>query len=163
MIKKCLVALVVFVAQAASAALPFELPWMNGEPGAVYRSSDFPGAVFVLETYFLGCPYCNQNAPNVQELASEYSFDLRVQVLDVGIDQQDWQYEEWIRRHEPNHPVVKDVGRRLVRTLGTWAYPTVYVVDCNGRVAYRHEGMWNASVKAAIRSQIGTLLAGPCR
>lgn len=162
--KSLFVAVAAFFAHSAFAGIAFDLPWMNaGEAGATYNSSEFTGSVFVLETYFLGCPYCNDNAPNVDALAEEFAFDMRVQVLDVGIDQQDWQYEEWIRRHQPNHPVLKDVGRKLVRQLGTRAYPSVYIVDCNGNVAYKHEGMWSATVKAAIRSKIRTLLAGQCR
>lgn len=161
--KLLFVAMAAFVAKSAVAGISFNLPWMNGEAGATYSTAEFPGSVFVLETYFLGCPYCNDNAPNVDALAEEYAFDLRVQVLDLGIDQQDSQYAEWIRRHQPNHPVVKDVGRKVVRQLGTRAYPSVYVVDCNGNVAYKYEGAWNASVKAAIRAKINALLQGTCR
>lgn len=162
--KTWVLALGALFAQAAFAGISFELPWMNStDTDATYKTSDYPGSVFVLETYFLGCPYCNDNAPNVDALAEEYGFDMRVQVLDLGIDQQDSQYEEWIRRHEPNHPVVKDVGRKIVRQLGTRAYPSVYVVDCKGNVAYSHEGEWDSSVKSAIRSKVKSLLSGQCQ
>lgn len=162
--KTLFAAMAAFVAQSAVAGIAFDLPWMNSnEPGATYKTSEFPGSVFVLETYFLGCPYCNDNAPNVDALAEEYAVDQRVQVLDVGIDTQDWQYEEWIRRHRPNHPVVKDVGRKIVKQLGTRAYPSVYVVDCNGEVTYKYEGAWNSSVKSQIRAKIKSLLDGQCK
>ena len=162
--KTWFIALAALFAQAAFAGISFDLPWMNAnEAGATYNTANNTGTVYVLETYFLGCPYCNDNAPNVDALAEEFAFDMRVQVLDVGIDQQDWQYEEWIRRHQPNHPVVKDVGRKVVKQLGTRAYPTVYVVDCKGNVAYKYEGAWGQSVKSTIRSKVKSLLAGQCR
>jgi peroxiredoxin len=144
---------------AKAAGLQFELPWMNADQaGTTYKTSDYPNAVYVIEAYFLDCPYCNENAPNVHELADEYSFDLRVQVIDLGIDSRDEQYAEWIRRHEPNHPVLKDVGRKITRQLGARAYPTVFVVDGTGKTVYKHEGTWDEATKAAVRSKIQAAL-----
>src|SRR4051812_23863865 len=100
--KNVVIALAIALSSSAFAVSPFELPWMNADQGgATFKSSDYPTGIFVVETYFLGCPYCNDNAPAVAELTSKFSSDSRVHVLDVGIDKNDSQYKTWIKRHKP--------------------------------------------------------------
>jgi len=143
----------------AFAVSPFELPWMNNQHGvSTFKSTDHPAGVFVVEAYFLGCHYCNENAQNVNDLADKYAHDKRVQVLDVGVDRQDSQYEEWIRRHRPNHPVLKDGNKKLIGQFGTTGYPSTYVMDAKGNVAYQGSGVWTASTKARIADAIDGLL-----
>jgi len=134
----------------------FELPWVNAESetNAVYQSSQYSGAVWVIETFFLGCPYCNDNAPNVNALQQHFKNDARVQILDVGIDQSDSSYAEWIRRHKPNHAVLKDASRKLVRQLGTTSYPTTYVLDQKLNVVYKSTGVWSSKTTAQIKTAV---------
>ena len=139
--------------------LPFELPWMNHpEAGKIYRSSDYPGSVFVFETYFLQCPYCNQNAVNVENLATAFAGDDRVQVLDLGRDTRGSDYDQWIARHNPRHPVLKDASRVLLNKFGTRLFPTTYVLNCRGELALMNEGLWSPGYKDQLVSQIRTLL-----
>jgi hypothetical protein len=52
----------------ALAVTPFELPQMNHDTvGTLYKSADHKSGVFVVEAYFLNCPYCNDNAENVDD------------------------------------------------------------------------------------------------
>ena len=152
------------VSSLASAAVsPFSLPWMNSSPRGDYVSASHTDGIFVLEAYFLGCPYCNENAPNVDELATAYHNQTNVQVLDVGIDRADADYATWISRHHPNHPVLKDANRVVIHQLGTQYYPSTYVVNCRGEVVYSPEaGVWDTNVKAALHSAIDNLIAHPC-
>lgn len=147
----------------AFAVNPFELPQMNhDQAGTLFKSTDHPNGVFVVEAYFLGCPYCHENAPNVDELAEKYANEPRVQVLDVGVDRQDSQYAQWIEKHQPNHPVLKDANRVLIRQLGTTGYPSAYVIDCKGTVLHKTSGVWNSSKKAAIEKAIAQGLQTVC-
>ena len=136
---------------------PFALRVMNGN--GLYESAKQTNAVYVLENYFLDCIYCNQNAPNVDELADFYKNDNRVQVLDLGIDRTDMQYTEWIRRHRPNHPVLNDGARVVTKQLGTTSYPTVNVVNGAGVVLFKSTGVWSGSTKARLHAVIDQALA----
>src|SRR4029077_10623802 len=135
---------VLFVSSAPSFAVtPFSLPWMNATNSATnFNSADYKDVIFVVEAYFLDCPYCNDNAKNVDALASKFASDPRVHVLDVGIDRSDSQYQEWIDRHHPNHPVLKDSSRALIKQLGTSGYPSTYVLDCHLKVITETAGDW---------------------
>ncbi len=135
----------------------FELPNMNAG-GKIYSSKTQSNAIFVIEAYFLGCPYCNENAPNVNALAAKYATNPRVQVLDVGIDKNDSSYEEWIRRHTPNHPVLKDSKKAVIAQLGTSGYPSTYVVNSAGEVVYESSGVWGTEEEEGITAAIDGLI-----
>ncbi|NBT59216.1 TlpA family protein disulfide reductase [bacterium] len=139
----------------------FQLPWMNAqnETAVSYNSQDYLDAVWVIETYFLDCPYCNDNAPRVDALKNHFQNDERVQILDVGIDKDDASYTEWIRRHRPNHPVLKDGTRKLVKQLGTSVYPSTYVLDKKLNVVYKSAGTWSSKVEAQIKEAVEKAIA----
>ena len=132
---------------------PWELPWMNAGSGAIYKSIEHPG-VTVVENYFRTCSYCNENAPNVDELATKYADNQMVHVLDVGIDRYDRDYQAWVSAHNPNHPVIKDAQRTLTGQLGTTGYPSTYVLDCNNNVVYKSTGVWSENTKAELKNAI---------
>lgn len=140
--------------------LALMLPQMNVSPVENFRFER--GQVYVVEAYFNTCPYCNYNAPNVDSLAESYKSDLRVHVLDVGIDKQDSDYQSWIRKHNPNHPVLKDSKRQLVGRLGTTSYPSTYVIDCLGNVAYKTVGEWSGATQNKIKDAIEKSLQLKC-
>jgi peroxiredoxin len=141
----------------------FQLQQMNhSTPGTMYDSAAHKDGVFVLEAYFLNCPYCNDNAPNVDEMASYYASEPRVQVLDIGVDRADSQYKTWIAKHQPNHPVLKDDKRTLVRQLGTSGYPSTYVVDCKGTVRYKTSGVWSMTKESTMKDKINEILKESC-
>lgn len=119
-----------------------------------YASEEYLDAVWVIETFFLGCPYCNDNAPRVNALKNYFQNDERVQILDIGIDKDDSSYTEWIRRHKPNHPVLKDSSRQLVKQLGTSVYPSTYVLDKNLNVVFKSTGVWSAKVEAQVKDAV---------
>lgn len=151
------------LAHADSVTMPFSLPWMNAANSpATYSSADHADGVFVVENYFLGCPYCNDNASNVNDLAGKYLNQPRVQVLDVGVDTDDSDYAEWISDHTPNHPVLNDGNMTLTGQLGTSGYPSTYVIDCKGNVVYSHSGEWDSGDESKIAQAIDAQLALPC-
>jgi peroxiredoxin len=158
MLVVCIFALVTSAVHAVS---PVELPQMNGQ-GGTYRMTDHPEGIFVVEAYFLGCPYCNENAPAVNSVASTFANDPRVQVLDVGVDKDPSAYATWIARHNPNHPVLKDSSRKLISQLGTSGYPSTYVVNCKGQVVESTEGAWGNKEKQAIISAVEKLQSTGC-
>lgn len=136
----------------------FNLPVMNGKVGEVFDSAKYPNDVLVVEAYFKDCPYCNQNAPNVDSLADVFKTNPRVHVLDVGIDTKDVDYANWIGRHHPNHPVLKDSQRKLIKQLGTTSYPSIYILDGTGTIRYRNSGTWDSATRMEIQEKVEDLL-----
>ena len=157
-------ALFIAATSASAATIPmYEFPLKNGASrDDVYKMSEHKNAVFVFEAYRLNCGYCNENAPAVDDLATDYSNNPRVQVLDLGLDTSDSDYAEWISRHNPNHPVIQDTGRRVFNALKTSSgVPQVFVVNCKGEMVGNHVGTWSQSV-SKIRSFVERALATTC-
>lgn len=164
--KRILLALAIGLSSSASFAAslqPFNLPWKNTNPrDAVYKSSDHPNAVFVLEFFANFCGACNENAENVDALKTAYQNNDRVQVLDVSLDSQEREIQAWIQHHSPNHPVVQDTGRGLWRQLNEQYIPTAVVLDCKGEIKWRHTGTWERSDIEEIKNVVDGLLAQTC-
>ena len=77
--------LFLFLCSLSFAIEPFSLPWMNHEqPDTQFNSKDFPDGIFVIHPYFIACPVNYQLEPKVNQLASDYSGDPRVQVIDTS-------------------------------------------------------------------------------
>lgn len=153
--------LALVLTKSTFAAISFELKEMKS--GSFYNSGSHAEGIFIVEAYFLGCPYCNQNAQNVNDLAEKYMGENRVQVLDVGVDRDDKAYQTWIERHKPNHPVLKDANRLLIRQLGTTAYPSTYIIDCKGNIIYRTTGVWEPATKRELEQTVDGLLKSGCQ
>lgn len=157
-------ALFVVASVANAAAIPmYDFPLKNGESrDEVYKMSDHKAGVFVFEAYRLSCGYCNENAPTVDALATEYASNPRVQILDLGLDTQDSEFAEWIARHQPNHPVIQDTGRRVYNALKTSnGVPQVFVVNCQGQMVGNHVGTWDGAERK-IRGYIEQALKTTC-
>lgn len=162
--KRLLIAASLFaVSSSAFAIAPFSLPWKNhAVRDTQYKTADHVDGVFVLEFGANFCSYCNENAPNVAQLTTDYIAEPRVQVLDVLTDQSDTEITRWITRHRPNHPVLKDVGRAVWNQVGEQYIPTVVITDCHGEVQYKHTGVWGTAEKREMKSVIDGLLAETC-
>lgn len=157
--------IVLLASSAPAVALtPFTLPWVNHPfPGTSYSSADHPNSIFVIEFLANFCSSCNANATKVNELATVYLNDSRVQVLDMSIDRNDREIAAWIRNHQPNHPVLKDIDRLIWNQVGEQYIPTVVMIDCQGQERFRHTGEWDEQTILQIRALIDDLLANQCK
>lgn len=158
-------ALIGFSATGFAGTLPkLEFPWKNNPAtDAVYKMSDHPNGVFVFEALALFCSYCNENAANVDVLATKYAAEPRVQVLDLSLDSSDSSIQQWISRHHPNHPVIKDTNRTAWNILKQDSgIPQAFVVDCSGELVDFVIGSWDESAKTKIDAAIATGLEKTC-
>lgn len=123
----------------------------NMKDGAMYSSANHPDSAFVLEFYYNGCRYCNENAPNVKRLAQLYVNKPHVQVLEVSVDCQQWAYDAWISNHSPIGPVLNACDAAIVDTLNVSSFPTTYVFAPNKRQAMRGVGVWSQTTFDRIK------------
>lgn len=160
-----LASVVVLLSSTSAFAInDFNLTWYNRttRDPATFNSADYKNTVFVIEVYQLRCPPCNTNAANVKALAATYQSNPNVQVIDLGIDQDQDSYRQWVLRHQPQHPVLIDTGRTVSFALGVQTTPTTYILDCNKNVRWQHTGVWTPANLTDINSQIATLSTMQC-
>lgn len=161
-----LMASVLFLASTvvSAASIPnYEFPLKNGaNRDDIYKMSAHPNTVFVFEAWGINCGYCHENASAVDAMAAEFAANPRVQVLDLGLDVDDFAFQEWIARHHPNHPVIQDTGRRVFNALKTSSgIPQVFIVNCKGEMVGNYVGTWGSSA-STIRGYIRTALTTVC-
>lgn len=139
-------------------------PWKNGPArDSVYRFTDHPNVVHVLEAFTTGCGSCGENAPAVEALAAEYAGNPRVAFLDMGLDQREVDYLRWIDAHHPQHPVVMDRDRKIFSGLKvTNDTPQAFVLDCKGRRVGTVDGYWHEAALATLRQAIADALEVTC-
>lgn len=148
----------------AAKIAPSSFPWMNaGQTGTTYNMADHANAVFVFEAFSLNCSWCNKNAANVDALATKFKDNPRVQVVDLGLDTSDSYYSRWIATHKPNHPVVKDVGRKVYSALQVEnGIPQVFIVNCRGEREEVVVGYWGEAEKAQVEAAVNRALQTTC-
>lgn len=143
----CLVLLMFCKSQTAIAAPEWPLKVMNGDGN--YDIADHTGP-FLLEFYFKGCSSCQQNAPNVAEVAAEYH-GTRAQILEIGIDCDEQDYKDWIAAHPTKGLVLNGCDSDVIAKYSVERYPTTIVLKPNGAVAGRFVGVWSSTTKNRIK------------
>ena len=149
-------------------AKPANFGYMNNpSPIAQMTLGDVANKVYVVEAFFNACSYCNENAPNVDALATELAGTTGVVVVDLGRDSRRTDYRTWITHHSPNHPVLQDgdldTGRRLLQELGVTGYPTTFVLDCNLKPVDKTVGLWDGAARSGLKATVQRALRTPCQ
>jgi len=148
-----------------NAGKTYTFAWKNhSEPNQTFTIGGENDRIYVIETYFNACVYCQKNAPLVKKLVDEQSVNPRVTIVDLSRDTRQSDYASWISKHQPKQPVLQNgvnennfLAQYVVR-----GYPTTFVLDCNLNVVAKFEGAWDASDEAKIRENLKTLQASSC-
>lgn len=142
--------LVTFFVSCVTFPLPkvqaWELPVYNS--GEKFDSEKYPEQLKLLEFYFNGCHYCNENAPKVSEMAKSHP---NVVVVDVSVDCEKEEYEAWISKHHPSWPILNACSSVVPDLYDVASYPTTVILGRKGEILYRASGVWSASKKEKIR------------
>jgi peroxiredoxin len=136
------------VLPVGTAAPDFVLATATGER---VKLSDFRGKTVLLEFFATWCPHCQAEAAHLQRLhaalpASDFAF------LSVNADSEDapslyafdrFFHVPWPTLLDPGTPAGSYVraggAGPVTRAYGVGLYPTFYIIDAKGRVAWRND------------------------
>lgn len=152
-------------ALAAAPVKPASLPTigMNGQPNGTWDMAAQKNAVFVFEAMMNFCGACNSNAPLVDQMATRWKSEPRVQVLDLSLDRNPRELAQWMAKHKPNHTVLNDASRVLYNQMSQEnAIPQTFVVDCKGVMHEATIGGWDSSTIATLNAAITEALQVTC-
>lgn len=107
------------------------------------------GGATMLVFFATWCPHCQDEAPIIGELEGEYGDDLRV--IMAGIDGEDdpAKVREFVESYEIEGPAIYDPS--LGQTYQVTGYPTVYVLNGDGKMVAAHSG---EAPKEVLRSWV---------
>lgn len=117
------------------------LEWLNTE--RPLSLSDLKGKVVLLDFWTYGCINCMHIIPDLKRLEEKYDEELVV----IGVHSAKFRNEgntqslrQIVLRYELEHPVVNDRDFLVWRAYGARAWPTLVLLDPDGRIVGRHAG-----------------------
>lgn len=109
--------------------------------GRTVRLSDFRGKVVVLNFWATWCPPCRREMPSMERLSQQLQGEPFVV---LAIDQQETPDDVFVFTGQldptPHFPILLDRNSAVAPAWGVLGLPTSFIVDKNGRIAYRAMG-----------------------
>jgi thiol-disulfide isomerase/thioredoxin len=125
--------------------------WLN--TAGPLRMKDLRGKVVVLDFWTLCCINCIHTLPDLAKLEKKYANELVI----IGVHSPKFKNEQStesirkaILRYDVRHPVVNDANRKIWEAYNVESWPTLYLIDPEGKVVARGsgEGLYDALDKA---------------
>lgn len=126
--------------------------------GQTYSSESLKGKVVILDFWYRGCLWCLRAMPQVNELASDFK-NQPVVILGVNIDENPEDARLVIRRFKLNYPnldfnkVMKQSEKHHPLLTCTFGYPTLLVIDPQGKLVDIHAG-YSATLREEVTASI---------
>jgi len=122
--------------------------WINSEPLTLKKLS---GRVVLVEFWTFECYNCRNTLPSVKDWDTKYR-DRGLTVVGVHSPETDSEYNiDNVRREVPGlgvkYPVVTDNDYKTWKSYNVEAWPTIFVLDKQGRIRWLHvgEGSYDAT------------------
>lgn len=121
--------------------LPADLTWLNTDQPL--KLEDLRGKFVLLDFWTYCCINCMHILPELKELEKNYADNLVV----IGVHSAKFDTEkdtknitEAILRYEIEHPVINDWQFKVWRQFGAQAWPTVVLIDPEGKAVWGRSG-----------------------
>lgn len=127
--------------------------WLQSRP---LRSADLRGKVVLVDFWTFGCINCQRALPSVREWARRYRDDglvvIGVHTPEFAFERERGNVERALLRMELDFPIAMDNDFAVWKAWSNQYWPTVYLIDAQGRLRWRHigEGAY-AQTEQAIR------------
>jgi thiol-disulfide isomerase/thioredoxin len=103
-----------------------------------FKVEDLKGKVLVVNFWFINCPPCRAEIPDLNEMVEEYKDNKDVLFVAIGLDP--WfELKEYLVKQPFKYHLVTD-GRYYATEKNVNSYPTNVVVDKNGKVVFQSMG-----------------------
>jgi cytochrome c biogenesis protein CcmG/thiol:disulfide interchange protein DsbE len=122
-----------------------------------FASVDLKGAVSLVNVWASWCVPCHDEAPLLMKLAE----DKRIRLIGINYKDQPENARRFIGRHgNPFAAVGADVNGRASIDWGVYGVPETFVIDREGRIAYKLVGPITAdNLEATLKPQLEKALA----
>src|SRR6266481_1383014 len=136
----------------------FKLTGLDGKPVTL---ADSHGRVILLNFWATWCGPCRAEIPDLVELQNKYKDQLQILGLVVDDDDQD-AIKEFSEKFGINYPVAIATNDLRLQYGGIAALPTSFVLDAEGRIVQKHEGLrdpvlYETEIRALLGLPIGNV------
>ncbi|TRO54593.1 redoxin domain-containing protein, partial [Candidatus Bathyarchaeota archaeon] len=112
--------------------------------GKTFHLSDYRGRVVILEFFTSWCGRCIDEIPHLKAVQTEYGTHIVILSISVEDDDTNAVLQQFRDQYQIPWIVAKDTAGLRGRYNIT-AYPTLYILDAEGYIRYRHVGPVEAS------------------
>jgi thiol-disulfide isomerase/thioredoxin len=112
--------------------------------GNRYNLKDLAGKVVVLNFWFINCPPCRREIPELNEVVDKYKENKDVVFLAIALDQRA-DLEDFLKTSPYKYNIVDD-GRYTAQRYGINLYPTHVVIDKQGKILFHTSGFSSSTV-----------------
>jgi thiol-disulfide isomerase/thioredoxin len=136
----------------------FKLAGLDGKPVTL---ADSKGKVILLNFWATWCGPCRAEIPDLIELQNKYKDRLQIVGLVVDDDDPD-AIKKFVGKFHINYPVALATDDLRIEYGGIPALPTSFVLDAEGRVVQKHEGLrdpvlYETEIRALLGLPIGDI------
>jgi len=136
----------------------FKLTGLDGKPVTL---ADSKGKVILLNFWATWCGPCRAEVPDLVELQNKYKDKLQIIGLVTDDDDDPEAVQKFVKEFEINYPIAFATTDLRIQYGGIPALPTSFMLDTEGRVVQKHEGLRNPGLyEAEIRALLGLRLDG---
>ena len=130
----------------------FNLAGLDGKPVTL---ADTKGKVVLVNFWATWCGPCRAEIPDLVELQNKYKD--RLQILGLVVDDEDQDaIKRFVAKFHVNYPVAIATDALRLEYGGIPALPTSFVLDSEGRVVQKHEGLRDPVLyETEVRSLLG--------
>ena len=107
--------------------------------GNKINTKDLKGKIIVLNFWFINCPPCQKEMPDLNLLAESFRPDSSVIFIAVALDPKN-DLKDFLRSHPFGYQVVDD-GRYITDQYRINTYPTNMIIDPAGKVYFHTAGL----------------------
>ncbi len=142
------------VVRFASNPQPMPAFIVNDVAGNPVSSASWKGKVVLLNFWATWCPPCRAEVPVLVDLASRYKD--RVQIVGVSLDDGPDEVKQFMKDEGINYPIVMASREIVAEYGGVPALPTLFVVNPDGKIVQKHEGLYSRELyETEIRLLLG--------
>lgn len=131
-------------------AVDFTLKALSGKP---VHLADLRGKIVMLDFWATWCQPCRHELPTIEALSRKYK-DENVVVLGIN-DEDASTARRFLEKNHPDLETLHDGGKKVSRTYGCNAIPTVVVINPQGTIVAHFVGSRSEDVLVAALKQAG--------
>jgi peroxiredoxin len=107
--------------------------------GVIHRLSDYRGQVVIVNFWATWCPPCREEMPSMQR-AWEQIQDEAMVILAIDVGEDADTIFTFTADYPVEFPLLLDLDSRVIQEWPVRGLPTTFIVDPQGRIAYRAIG-----------------------
>lgn len=123
--------------------------------GKKHSLSDYKGKVVLLNFWATWCPPCVKEMPSMQRLQDKYQ-GKDFEILAVNMGEDSTTIEIFLQKMTVNFPILLDSDGAILKQWKIFAFPTTFLVDKEGNIAYALFGglEWDSPEAVAVVEEL---------